>query len=439
MKQLNLILIGGGDRGSCYLKFLDKNPEKFKLVALAEPIKEKREYLMTKYRVAENMCFESYDELLMLPQIADIAMICTQDKMHFDPAMKAIEKKYDLLLEKPIAPTPEECFVISKAAKKNEVKVLVCHVARYAPFNKTVKSFIESGKLGEIINIVHTEGVGNVHMSHSYVRGNWRKMSDSSPMILAKCCHDTDILQWFIGKSCTKVQSFGTLTYFREENAPKGAPMRCLDGCPYRDECFYYAPDLYKIDTAEVQHFRAIAANKFNPTDEEVDEVLKTSPYGRCVFRCDNDVVDHQIVNMQFGNDVHATLTMSAFNKGGRTTVFMGTKGELRADREKQSLEFYDFSTRETTQLYTPDAQIDQSIAGGHGGGDMGIMHDLYEYIANNNPSNSISEIDVSCMSHLICFAAEESRLNNSVVDMNEYCSKLEGFDDGAYNDLLLK
>lgn len=426
MKQLTLALMGGGDRGSSYLKFLDVEPDKFKLVALAEPIKEKREYLAEKYNVPEDMCFESWEALLELPRLADIAMICTQDKMHFAPAMKAIEKKYDILLEKPIAPTPQECYKISEIASKNGVKVLVCHVLRYTPFYKAVKKFIDEGNLGEIMNVVHAEGVGNVHMSHSFVRGNWRREDESAPMILAKCCHDTDLFQWLIGKECTKVQSVGTLSYFTEKNKPEGAPKRCLDGCPHKDTCFYYAPDLYKIDTAEVGHFRAIVAKKFNPTDEEVDEILKTSPYGRCVYQCDNDVVDHQIVNAQFGEDKLFTLTMSGFNKGGRNSTIMGTKGELYLNMEEQSMEFYDFATRKTTNVFNPDTVIDFTIAGGHGGGDAGIMQDLYEYIANDNPSDSISDISVSCMSHLICFAAEEARKKNVTIDMEEYIKSLE-------------
>lgn len=426
MKQLSLILIGGGDRGSSYLKFLQLKPECFKLVAIAEPANEKRDYLSNLYGVPKEMCFKSYEELLALPKFADIAMICTHDKMHYEPAMMAIDKKYDLLLEKPIAPTAEECFKICEAANKNNVKVLVCHVLRYTPFYKKVKEIITNGKLGEIINVVHTEGVGNVHMSHSFVRGNWRKTDESAPMILAKCCHDTDLLQWLVGEPCTKVQSFGTQSFFRRDNAPKGAPIRCLDGCVHKDNCFYYAPKLYKIDTAEVQHFRAIVANKFNPTDEEVDEALKTSPYGRCVFRCDNDVVDHQVVNMQFGEDKHATLTMSAFNKGGRVSTFMGTKGELRADMENQSLKFYDFATRETMQLYNADDEFDQLNAGGHGDGDTGIMQGLYDYITTGNSSDSISDVFVSCMGHLICFAAEEARRNNVVIDMTKYMQALQ-------------
>ncbi|MBQ3553065.1 MAG: Gfo/Idh/MocA family oxidoreductase [Clostridia bacterium] len=425
MKQLSLILIGGGDRGSSYLKYLDSHPEKFKLVGLAEPVQAKREYLQSKYGVSSERCFASYEELLALPKIADIAMICTQDKMHFVPAMMAIEKKYNLLLEKPIAPTPEECYQISKSAKQNDVCVLVCHVLRYTPFYKAVKNFILGGDLGEIMNIVHTEGVGNIHMSHSFVRGNWRKESESSNMLLAKCCHDTDLFQWLVGESCTKVQSFAALSYFCEKNKPEGAPKRCLDGCPHKDTCYYYAPDLYRIDTAEVQHFRAIVANKFNPTDEEVDESLKTSPYGRCVYQCDNDVVDHQIVNVQFGEGKLLTLTMSGFNKGGRVTTIMGTKGELHLDMEDQSMQFYDFATRRSILVYNSNEVLDQTIAGGHGGGDAGIMSDLYEYIANKNTSDSISDISVSCASHLICFAAEEARKKNSVVDMTEYIQSL--------------
>lgn len=421
MRRLSLILIGGGDRGSSYLKYLNSNPEHFKVSGLAEPVKEKREYLKNLYNIPEDMCFESFEELLSLPKFADIAMICTQDKMHFSPAMKAIEKKYDLLLEKPIAPTLSECIEIERAAKANNVKVLVCHVLRYTPFYKFIKDFIKKGNLGDVINITHTEGVGNVHMSHSYVRGNWRKSEESAPMILAKCCHDLDLLQWLLDKPCTKVQSFGSLSFFRKENAPVGAKKRCLDGCPHCDSCFYYAPRLYKIDTAEVTHFRAIVAKKFSPTDKEIDDILKTSPYGRCVYHCDNDVVDHQVVNMQFGESTHATLTMSAFNKGGRTSTIMGTKGELRADMENQSLIFYDFKTRKTTELFTAETQFDQTIAGGHGGGDMGIMHDLYDYIAYNKPSDSVSDITVSCTSHLIAFAAEKSRLENTVININEF------------------
>ena len=426
MKQLSLIVIGGGDRGSSYLKYLQNAPEKFRLLGIAEPVKAKREYLRELYDVPPENCFENYEEILSLSKFADIAMICTQDKMHFAPAMMAIEKHYDLLVEKPISTSPKECYQMYRAAKEAGVKSVVCHVLRYTPFYKAIKRFIGSGHLGKIMNINHTEGVGNVHISHSYVRGNWRKETESSPMLLAKCCHDTDLLQWLVGELCTRVQSVGALSYFCEKNRPDGAPKRCLDGCPHRDTCCYYAPSLYRLNTAEVQHFRAIVANKFDPSDEELDEILKTSPYGRCVYQCDNDVVDHQIVNLQFGTDTFASLTMSGFNKGGRVTTIMGTKGELHANMEDQSVTFYSFATRETTSIYSPTANFDQTIAGGHGGGDMGIMEDLYDYLALGCPSDSISDLEVSCMSHLICFAAEEARKKGITVDMNEYLKRFQ-------------
>lgn len=425
MKQLSLILIGCGDRGKCYMDYVDICPEKFKLVAVADPIAARRDYFKEKYNVPEEMCFESYEELLSKPKMADVAMICTQDKLHFAPAMMAIDQKYDLLLEKPVAPTPEECYKISENAKKNGVKVLVCHVLRYTPFFKTMKKFISDGNLGEIMNVIHLEGLSHVHYSHSYTRGNWRNTKESSPMLLAKCCHDTDLLQWLIGKKCTKVSSVGTLSYYCEKNKPEGAPKRCTDGCPHQDSCVYYAPSLYKIRTEEMRHFREAVTNTFSPSDAEVDEALKTSPYGRCVYQCDNDVVDHQIVNMEFEGDKYVTLTMSAFSTGKRECVFMGTKGELRANSRKQIMKFIDFESGETKDIYTKKINFDDTIGGGHGGGDAGIMEDLYDYIALGKQSVSVSDITISCENHLICFAAEEARLGGKTVDMNEYIDKL--------------
>lgn len=423
MKQLSLALVGCGDRGSCYLKYLEYHPEQFKLVAIADPVEEKREYFRKNYNVPEENCFSDLNDLLSKPRLADIIMICTQDKMHYAPAMKAMEKGYDVLLEKPISPYIDECLALAKKAKEKTRKVLVCHVLRYTPFYKVVKRFIDDGRLGRLMNINHIEGVGNVHMSHSYVRGPWNKKSETESMLLAKCCHDTDLLRWFADCECLKVQSFGETSYFTKENAPEGAPKRCLDGCPYSDTCYYYAPRVYKLDTAEVQHFKAVVAGHFNPTDKEVEKALETSPYGRCVYYCDNDVVDHQIVNFEFENGLYANLTMSAFNKGGRTTVFMGTKGELRCDLERQTAVFYDFSTMKKYDIFGHETDEDKD---GHSGGDLGLMEDLYEYVANGKPSNSVSDIDVMCTGYLMCCAAEKSRETNTVVDINEYKTEIE-------------
>lgn len=424
MKKLTIALMGCGGRGKTYTDFAIKNPDKFKIVAIADPVEAKREYMKKLHNIPDDMCFNSWEELLSKPKLADIAMISTQDKMHFDPAMAAIKKKYDLLLEKPIAPTPEECIAIAKAANNAGVKAVVCHVLRYTEFYKYIKKFIEDGKLGEVMNIMHIEGVGNTHQAHSFVRGNWGNSKESAPMILAKSCHDTDLMQWLIGEPCTKLQSFGSLSHFTRKNAPEGSPEYCMDGCPHKDECFYYAPKAYEHGAWAAEYLRPIVADKFEPTDEEVLEALKKGPYGKCVYKCDNDVVDHQVVNMQFGEDKFVTFTMSAFNEGGRISKIMGTKGELSCSAETNSIEFFNFETRKTEVLMSPDMDFDASITGGHGGGDTGIMMDLYEYLANNNQSNSISDISVSASNHLISFAAEQSRVNGGVIDMKKYEEK---------------
>ena len=420
MKKLTIALIGAGGRGKTYTDAALNYPDKYQVIAVAEPVKAKRDFMKDRHNIPAENCFESWEELLEKPKMADILMICTQDKDHYAPAMAAIRKNYDLLLEKPVTPYPEQCMEIAQEAKKYGVKVVVCHVLRYTKFYKAMKDCIDSGKLGEIMNITHTEGVGNIHFSHSFTRGPWRNKEESAPMILAKSCHDADLLQWLIGEPCTKIQSFGTLSHFCKENAPKDAPDYCMDGCPHKDECFYYAPELYKTENW-AGCLRHVVANKFEPTDEEVNSALKKGQYGRCAYKCDNDVVDHQVVNMQFGKDKYVCFTMSAFNKGGRTTTIMGTKGELNANMEDCSMTLYDFATEKTVTIMEADDSFDDTINGGHGGGDDGIMVDLYEYIANNNPSKSISDISVSCRNHLICFAAEDARIEGGVIDMQEY------------------
>lgn len=234
-------------------------------------------------------------------------------------------------------------------------------------------------------------------------------------MILAKCCHDTDLLQWLIGEPCAKIQSFGTLAYFREENAPKDAPTRCLDECPHKNNCFYYAPDLYKINTAEVKHFRAIVANKFNPNDEEVDEILKTSPYGRCVFKCDNDVVDHQVVNLEFEDDVLCSFTMSSFGESGRYINIMGTKGNIRVKMEDcEKIPVYILEKWDTEYVDI----INPAEKNGHSGGDSGIIDALYKVMTDTYTGKSVCTISQSNDNHKIVFAAEKSRLENTVVEL---------------------
>ena len=267
------------------------------------------------------------------------------------------------------------------------------------------------------------EGVGDVHQSHSFVRGNWGNSDESSPMILQKCCHDMDIIAWLIGKKCTAVQSFGSLSYFRRENAPEGSPERCMDGCPVGDTCPYNAVKLYMGPAETWWHnwFTTAATKQINPTAEHILDAMKNTQYGKCVFKCNNNVVDHQTVNLRFGDDVYVDFTMSAFNKGGRTIRIMGTKGEINAVMDGNKISIFDFATQ-TTSDYDCDAAVSgEMITGGHGGGDDGIIYALKELLGGNR-SKSVCEIGESCDNHMIAFAAEESRLNNGkTVYMDEF------------------
>ncbi len=425
MKQLTAVIIGYGGRGQIYAKYSSENPDDIKVVAVAEPVLNKREHAKKLFSLSEDMCFTDWREVAApeVPRLADFAVIATQDDMHMEPALALIEKGYDLLLEKPMAPTAKECKLIYQAAEKKGVKIIVCHVLRFTKFFKKLKEVITSGEIGDIVSVVHMENVGHIHQSHSFVRGNWRNKEESAPMILAKSCHDMDLLQWLIDKKCKKVQSFGSLGHFNKENKPEGAPDRCIKGCPHADSCYYNAVKLY-YDDKKNNWFRGVATDKIAPTDEDVLEAIKNGPYGRCVYECDNDVVDHQVVNMEFEGGVTVSFTMNAFNEGGRFMRLFGTKGEAYADFKENTISVYSFANRKI-HIYDLD-KIGNDITAGHGGGDAGIMQELIKYFNDAPVSNSICTIETSYLNHLICFAAEDSRINGSVIDVTAYSDAIK-------------
>ena len=421
MEQKTLVLIGGGNRGNTYTK-IGKDIGKFKLVAIAEPIKVRREYIAKLHGIPEDRQFESWEQLVALGKIADAAVIATMDRDHYAPAMAAIEAGYDILLEKPVSPLPEECRAIEAAAKAKGVNVLVCHVLRYTPFFRALKKLIDEGKVGKLMNIIHTEGVGNVHQSHSFVRGNWGNSERASFMLLQKSCHDLDILQWLIGKRCERIQSFGHLSHFVASEAPEGATERCFDGCPYIDSCIYSAKRNYIERKNDGNWFRGTATKHHEEVEDDVVyEALRTTNYGRCVYKCDNDVVDHQIVNMEFENDIIVSFTMSAFNLGGRKINIMGTKGELIADASSSTITYHDLTTGKTEEISINDTVSGDSITSGHGGGDNGIMNSFYDLLTTGHCDPSLSNIDISVKNHMLVFAAERSRLQGRVVEMTEF------------------
>lgn len=426
MKRIKVIVAGCGSRGSnCYGKIVEGMPERYEVVGIAEPIDSRRDDMKERFGLSDDVCFRDWKELAQQPKFADLAIIATQDYMHRDPALAFIEKGYDILLEKPMAPTPEECLEIVDAAQKHGTKILVCHVLRYTKFFKMLKKVISEGLIGDVCVINHQEDVGHIHQSHSFVRGNWRNSKETTPMILAKCCHDTDLLQWLVGDTCKKVQSFGSLSHFNSKNVPEGAPDRCTDGCPHADTCYYNAVNLYYHKQASSFMVNACAV-KPNATPEDIMEQLKTGPYGRCVYKCDNDVVDHQTVNMEFAHGQTVTLTMTAFTKGGRHTRIMGTKGEIEAHAKDDFIKVFTFEDRAYHEIKIADYVGGNTIASGHGGGDSGIMEALYEYLTDTYEGFSICDIKTSAMNHLISFAAEESRVNDgAVIDLEEYADKL--------------
>jgi len=422
MKKITAALVGVGMQGmNAYGPYVLSHPDELQFTAVAEPDREKREKFGNQHGVNKSMRFESWEELFDKPRLADVVFICTPDKMHFNPAVKAFERGYNIILEKPMAVDPIECIRLGEYSEKYDNIFAICHVLRYTPFFKTIKRILDDGRIGNLVSIQHNENVGHWHQSHSYVRGNWRNSKDSSPMILAKSCHDMDIMLWLAGADCTRLSSFGSLMHFKKKNAPKGAPKMCLDGCPAEKECPYYAPKVY---SPGAKGWGLIDAVSIDTGRKNILEELKRGPYGRCVYYCDNDVVDHQVVSIEFSNKVTAAFTMCAFtNETSRTIKLMGTKGEIRGAMEKEEIEILDFLTGQKEVVLIPVDTIDRR---GHGGGDFGMIHDIIKLIQKNVLNKIATSADVSVKSHLMAFAAEKARIENRVIKINEYIYELK-------------
>lgn len=425
MKKLKAIVIGAGMRGMGYTDIMKEMDDKFQVVGVAEPGEDRRNYVKNKHNIPEECCFDTWEKILDVPRFADVAIVSTMDRDHSKPAIKALELGYDLLLEKPAAPTPEECVAIKNAAEKYGRKVMICHVLRYTKFYLALRHLLRTGAIGEIVSMIHNEPVGAVHQSHSFVRGNWGNEERSSCMLLQKSCHDLDIIQWLLEKDCKKIQSFGSLKHFRRENAPEGSPEYCIEGCPKAKECPYNAVKLYASDEVSEgvkEWFRTAATHLVHPTLEDMDKVLRETQYGKCVYKCDNDVVDHQTVNMEFEDDITVTFTMSAFYNSGRMTTILGTEGYIVAEVAKDTITVYKQDSSKPVRVIEDVSGItDGTIVGGHGGGDGGIIGVLYEYLNGQAEACEVSEIDISCRNHMLVFAAEKSRKEGCVVDMEEY------------------
>ena len=407
MKPVTAVILGAGSRGCSYGAYAMEYPDQLQVVAIAEPRADRRELLAGQLHVPEAMCFSSWQELLAQPKMADCAFVCTLDDDHTEPAVKAMELGYHLLLEKPMSNREEECRTIASAAQQYDRTLAVCHVLRYTPFFMTLKELIDRGQIGEVTTINQIENVGYWHQAHSFVRGNWRSAGETSPMLLQKSCHDMDIILWLMGKNCLRVQSFGSLRHFTPVNAPEGAPGRCLDGCAHAESCPYYAPKLY-LDMERTGWPVDVISTDLS--EEGRRKALMEGPYGRCVYHCDNDVVDRQVVNLEFEGGAVATFTMTGLSADfSRQLKIFGTKGQIQADMGTKEIVLHRFG--EEKQIIPVESAVS-----GHGGGDFGILRDFLHVLQSGGESRTSAA--VSLQSHLICFAAEKSRNEHIVVEL---------------------
>jgi hypothetical protein len=406
-KPVTAITCGAGNRGNVYGDFALEFPAQLDIVGVAEPNIIRNQRYSDKHKIPAENRFSTWEDVFKRPKFADAIIISTPDNLHYGPCMQALAMGYDILLEKPISPSENECREILALAKKTGRIVAVCHVLRYAPYFVKMKEIIQSGVLGEIVSMQHFEPIEHTHMSHSYVRGNWHNSKETAPIILAKSCHDLDIMRWLVEKSCTHIQAFGSLNWFTRKNAPEGSTARCTDGCLVESKCPYSALNLYYRKRRYNYVFDLPEDKSKQP--EYILEQLKTTNYGRCVYQMDNDQPDHYTANLLFDGGLTASFSMEAFTSyGGRRTRIMGSLGDVVGDMTTFTVT--DFLTGEKTEW--------KGETDGHGGGDWRLVADWIKAVSQHNSSLLTSTIDASIESHIMGFMAEESRKTKLVMDV---------------------
>ena len=430
-KIFTVSIIGCGSRGRfTYGRCMVENAQDcFKIVSLCDNNVEKLKLAQTDLGVEDQNAFLDEKEFFKEKR-SDALIIATQDRDHVRMCIKALELGYDILLEKPISPLEEELHALLEANKKYKRKIVVCHVLRYAPAFLKMKEILDSGAIGKVVCIDWLEQVAYWHQAHSFVRGNWRNDETTSPMIMAKCCHDLDLLQYYAGSKCKTVYSVGDVAFFNKENQPEGAADRCAE-CKYIHDCAYSADRLYVEkwkkdfdwvkDKPDVDDDARKQGWPFNVVDlsrpitiESMRKAYANSGYGRCVFACDNNVVDNQTVLMQFENGIKANLTMTGFTAlPGRKVTFHGTLGEVEMDEENDYIRLSRYG--HGTQFFSIKEILKVALNDtfGHGGGDLMMVKDFYKALASGAEMGTTLEGSVE--SHLMALAAEKSRLTGQV------------------------
>lgn len=422
--KIRVAITGLGSRGyDTYATIIKKFSDDMVITAVADPRKERIDKFRKEFDIPAENCFSSSEELLSKERLADVLLICTLDKQHYKETMAALNIGYDILLEKPISTSPKECFEIAETANRLSRKIVVCHVLRYTVFYQKIKEIISSGQIGDVASIQAIERVCFWHQAHSFVRGNWRNSNTSSSMILQKCCHDMDIYLWLAGKKCKSVSSFGSLFYFRKENSPEGASERCTNKCSEFGTCVYNPYKFYgdMIKRGDFGWPVNVVTQEF--TLEALNKALEEGPYGKCVFNNDNNVVDHQVVNLNLEDGATIGFTMSAFtSRPGRTMLIMGIKGNIEASMEENIINVEIFG--KPAEVIDVKKLTDDFF--GHGGGDGRMISSLIKYIRTGEVAPGITTIDRSVESHYVAMAAEKSRTEcGKVVDMKEYIKEI--------------
>lgn len=410
--MITAILLGAGNRGEhAYGRYALENKEDIRFIGVAESNPIRRESFSKAHQIPVELQFEDYKDILNQPRMADACFICLQDQMHYEPAIKALELGYHIFLEKPMALEAKAVIDIFEAAKRVKRNVVVGHVLRYTPFFNAIKDVLDQNTIGDIMTIQHNENVSYWHQAHSYVRGNWRNTKIASPMILAKSCHDMDILAWLVGAKPKSVASFGSLTHFKRSTEVE-VPDYCMSGCQKQDTCPYFAPKVY-LNAPDWMKYPV----SDDISDEGILKALEKGPYGRCVYRSDNDVVDHQVVSIEFENETTASFTMTAFtHENTRTIKVMGTKGEIRGHMDLNEIEIHKFGRPNKEVIHISESNY------GHGGGDYGIMKSFVHLIESD--TLDLESLDISIRGHLLAFMAERSRVEKEIMDYESFIKR---------------
>jgi predicted dehydrogenase len=407
---LRIAVIGAGVRGTGLSRKLSSSEFAAKVVAVAEPDEEKRNSFAKEFNLPKDNIFSGWENLTTQLDDCDAAIIATLDNQHTGPALACLNRGWHLLVEKPLADSFEKCLMIDKAREKADKVVAVCHTLRFMYGYRKVKQLLEDGTIGQLIHIAHFEAIGNLRFVHNYVRGRWAQEKNNTFLLLHKCCHDIDYINWLIKEPCVRVSSFGSLKFFTPQNAPAGSTNRCTDNCLVRDSCPYNAVRIY-VD-GPLEEWPAKDICKVHTKDIHFD-AIKNGPYGICAWRANNDVVDHQSVMMEFEGGTNATCTLSGYSAtNGRRIRLQGSLGEMLFDEAAGTISIKKFAENESEIIGVPSPLT---------------YHPEDKDILDNWISSIILSTSVTVntrealRTHAVVFASELSRKERRVVELAEF------------------